>query len=116
MIVFSYYSNMKNLKDIKRFYSISVGGDRSLKKIEAFVPEWNLVKDFKDGRISWKEYEAFYYMMLKDRLKDKEEIVKKWCIDNDRVCLLCFEKDSKRCHRRIVKEYLESLGVECVEA
>lgn len=107
---------MKNLRNVKKFYSISVGGDRSLRKIKAFVPEWNLVKDFKDGKISWREYEAFFYMMLKDNMKGKEEVIKKWCKDNDRVCLLCFEKDDKFCHRRIVREYLMSLGVECVEA
>lgn len=117
MIRFSYYKNVVNLKDVRKFYSISVGnGGYRFKKIEAFVPDWRLVKDYKEGRISWKEYDAFYYMDLVERLRGKEEIVKDWCNKNDGVCLLCFEKDSKHCHRSIVKEYLKSLGVECEEA
>lgn len=118
MIYFSSYGKVRNLrKFVTRFYSISIGnGGYGFKKIRAFVPDWDLVRDFKNNKISWKEYEAFYYMNMIENLKGKEEIIKEWCKKNNGVCLLCFESNDRFCHRRIVREYLQSLGIACAEA
>jgi uncharacterized protein (DUF488 family) len=67
------------------------------------APSENILKDFKDKKISWPEYESRYLQLLHDRhIADKlsaNEVAD--------TCFLCAEKTPHHCHRRLLAEYLQ---------
>ena len=72
------------------------------------APSIGLLNDWRNKKISWKEYEERYL----GEIKRKKEVIKKLTIlikEKKEVTLLCCEKEDKFCHRRLLKEYLNSL-------
>jgi len=65
----------------------------------------DLIKRYKAGKVTWREFTAEY----KRSLKGKEELLKGIARESKRgtITLLCVEKDSARCHRSILKEQIE---------
>lgn len=67
------------------------------------APSESILKDFKDKRIGWPEYETRYLQLLHDRhISDKlgtNEVAD--------TCFLCAEKTPHHCHRRLLAEYLQ---------
>lgn len=67
------------------------------------APSENILKDFKDKKIEWLEYEDRYLQLLHDRhIADK--------LSANQVadtCFLCAEKTPHHCHRRLLAEYLQ---------
>lgn len=72
------------------------------------MPPWSLIEDFKEGRISWKEYRKSYIRQL--RALDIDDMYQKL---NGKV-LLCW-CTGKHCHRRIVREWFTRNGYSCEE-
>lgn len=71
----------------------------------ALAPEWELVSDWKNHRITWDEYKERYISMLERRgigyaLKMLDQF--------EKVILLCYEKTGDNCHRHLLAEYLNS--------
>jgi uncharacterized protein (DUF488 family) len=67
------------------------------------APSENILKDFKDKRIGWPEYEDRYLQLLHDR-----HIAEKLTSDDVAgSCFLCAEKTPHQCHRRLLAEYLQ---------
>lgn len=67
------------------------------------APSENILKDFKNKRIGWPEYEDRYLQLLHDR-----HIAGKLTSDNIAgSCFLCAEKTPHQCHRRLLAEYLQ---------
>jgi uncharacterized protein YeaO (DUF488 family) len=78
--------------------------------LKDLAPSIELLNDWKDEKISWEEYEEKYFKEIKER----EEVVRKLLDlikEKNVVTLLCAEKDDKFCHRRLLKEYLDTLLV-----
>ena len=74
-------------------------------KLKSFVPSWDLVKSFKDNKISWEEYTTHYLAYLNGLPDDSEDIQ---MLKNTEECtLLCWEPDSNNCHRSILANWLE---------
>lgn len=67
------------------------------------APTENILKDFKDKKIGWPEYESLYVQLLHDRCT-AEKLMSN---DVDDVCFLCAEKTPHHCHRRLLAEYLQ---------
>lgn len=68
-----------------------------------FAPTKELLKNYKDKKISWSEYEKIYNQLLIDR-----KVLENISIDDfDDAVLLCSEPTAKQCHRRLLAEYLE---------
>lgn len=66
------------------------------------APSENILKDFKDKKISWPEYEVRYLELL-----DTRHIADKLNPDDiAEACFLCAEKTPHHCHRRLLAEYL----------
>ena len=67
-----------------------------------FAPTTEILAGYKDGHISWPDYERMYRELLATR----HPTVGLAPADLDRICLLCTEKSSTQCHRRLAAEYI----------
>ena len=67
-----------------------------------FAPSTEILAGYKDGCITWPDYERMYRELLATR-HPTEGLVS---ADLDRICLLCTEKSAAQCHRRLVAEYI----------
>lgn len=67
-----------------------------------FAPTTEILAGYKDGRITWPDYERMYRELLNAR-KPTDGLAPDTL---DRICLLCTEKSPLQCHRRLVAEYI----------
>ena len=71
--------------------------------VPSLAPTKELLSGYRQGRISWDDYEARFLGLLESRRIEStlpREIV-------NGGCLLCSEDQPHRCHRRLVAEYLK---------
>ena len=77
------------------------------------APSKRLFWDYKKDIISWEQYEKRYKNELKDNLKILMKI--KMFIDNGiNVSLICYCDDYNYCHRKIVGERIEDMGINVI--
>ena len=69
-----------------------------------FAPTAEILTRYKDGRITWPDYERMYRELLAAR----HPTAGLSPTDLDRICLLCTEKSALQCHRRLAAEYIAS--------
>jgi uncharacterized protein (DUF488 family) len=70
------------------------------------APTTALLKQYRNGHISWEEYVTAYKGLLEER-----ELFSKVDLRLlDHACMLCSEHKPDRCHRRILAEYLQECG------
>ena len=78
-----------------------------------FAPTEILLKDYKNKKVSWLDYEDEFDRIMKRR-NIKEYIAKNYA-NKDSICLLCSEALPNQCHRRLVaeifKETLEEVQI-----
>lgn len=67
-----------------------------------FAPSTEILVGYKDGHITWPDYERMYRELLATRHPTVE--LTRDAID--RICLLCTEKSALQCHRRLAAEYI----------
>lgn len=67
-----------------------------------FAPMSEILARYKDGRITWTDYEKRYRELLATRTPTAELTADTL----DRICLLCTEKSPLQCHRRLAAEYI----------
>ena len=71
------------------------------------APSIELLNDYRNKRIGWSEYEKRY---LKE-MEGKKELIrelKKRSDNGEVVSLLCWERDDRFCHRRLLKGLIEN--------
>ena len=72
------------------------------------APTKELLKKYRDNKISWEGYEVEYIDIL-----NKRDILGEINIEElDGSCLLCSEHKPDMCHRRLLAEYLQSANSE----
>ena len=69
-----------------------------------FAPTSDILASYKDKKITWSEYEKMYREVLQKRNPLQNCNIS----ELDRICLLCTEKTSDMCHRRLAAEYTAS--------
>ena len=69
-----------------------------------FAPTKEILTEYKNGTISWADYEKMYRELLTAR-RPTDGLAPG---DIDRICLLCTEKSALQCHRRLAVEYIAS--------
>ena len=69
-----------------------------------FAPTTEILTGYKNGRITWADYEKMYRELLAAR-RPTDGLAP---VDIDRICLLCTEKSAVQCHRRLAAEYIAS--------
>lgn len=67
-----------------------------------FAPTTEILAGYKDGRITWPDYERMYRELLATR-RPADGLAP---ADIYRICLLCTEKSALQCHRRLAAEYI----------
>ena len=78
-------------------------------RVDAWMKELgtprDLIRRWKDGKISWSEFKLDY----RKSLNGKEMVLKELANDARKgtITLLCLEKDPALCHRTILKEEIE---------
>ena len=71
------------------------------------APSIELLNDYRKRKIDWNEYEERY---LKE-MEGKNELIKelkKRSDEGEVISLLCWEKDARFCHRRLLKSLIEN--------
>ena len=69
-----------------------------------FAPTTEILTEYKNGCITWADYEKLYRELLAAR-RPTDGLAP---VDIDRICLLCTEKPAVQCHRRLAAEYIAS--------
>lgn len=67
-----------------------------------FAPTTGILAGYKDGCITWPDYERMYRELLATRNPTAGLALNSL----DRICLLCTEKSAIQCHRRLAAEYI----------
>lgn len=68
-----------------------------------FAPTKELLKKYREKKISWDEYEIEYLNLL-----DTRKIASKTDVEKlHENCFLCSEHSPEKCHRRLLAEYLQ---------
>ena len=67
-----------------------------------FAPTTGILAGYKDGCITWPDYERMYRELLATRNPTAGLALNSL----DRICLLCTEKSATQCHRRLAAEYI----------
>ena len=87
------------------------GVSRKKMKIDTWIKdlgtEKDLIKKWKSGKVSWKQFASDY----KKSLKGKEELLQE-LIDkstNGNVTLLCTDRDPAQCHRSLLAKEIEKI-------
>ena len=69
---------------------------------DEFAPTAEILTGYKDGRITWPDYERMYRELLAT-CRPADGLAPD---DIDRICLLCTEKSALQCHRRLAAKYI----------
>ena len=75
--------------------------------IRNLAPSKKLLKDWKDGKITWQQYELRYSAEMRDQQEVIQELAN--LAASGIITLLCFEKeDNPHCHRHLLKKMIEN--------
>ncbi|MBE0522582.1 MAG: DUF488 family protein [Candidatus Methanoperedenaceae archaeon] len=102
MLKETYLGNVRNLpRD-----SIVVEVTRSKKHV--LSPSWNLLNDYKNGKIDWNGYKKRFLEEM-DNEACRVEMHELWELSRTRdVYLVCFEKEG-HCHRFLLLELINKM-------
>jgi uncharacterized protein YeaO (DUF488 family) len=83
------------------------------KHIASLAPTWNMIKLYKIGMLSEKEYTRQYIELLEERHENPQAVYNSI---PHRTIMLCYEKPGDFCHRRVLARWIEdALGVKIPE-
>jgi len=71
-------------------------------------PSQPLLKEYKDGKLSWDQFHSRFLSELTDQSWSTLESLAKRSL-KENICLICYERDFP-CHRFILIELLMGLG------
>lgn len=88
-------------KDLPYFVKQLTGADYKYR--EDLAPTADILKAYKDGQISWGEYEVRYIDLI-----NRRNLANVLSLDEiDQACFLCACQTEHHCHRRLLAEYLQ---------
>ena len=67
------------------------------------APSKELLDGYKNGTITWTEYERIYHSLMRER-GTVENFTAKYDFASENIVLLCAEPPPERCHRRLLAE------------
>ncbi len=76
-----------------------------------FAPTWEMVKDFKGGKISENQYTEEYMELMRSRYKNNKDIfqqvIQLAMVEN--IALACYCPPESFCHRHLLKNIFMSI-------
>lgn len=108
-------AGVKRIIDVRLYPSTQLSGFARKKDLTFFMknlcgigyqhnvelaPTDEILKNYKDGKISWQDYEIEYLKHI-EGINIKPELL-------DKACFLCAEKIPEKCHRRLLVEYIQN--------
>lgn len=98
----SQISGFAKSRDLKFFLSLF---DIGYVHIPEFTPTEDILRSYRNGKISWEEYEEKFLNLLWNRRTEIEKAMSSFNLND--CCLLCSEDKPHKCHRRLVVEFLQ---------
>lgn len=87
-----------------KFFAKEIGDMTYVHNVD-FAPTKELLADYRNKKMNWKEYEDAYLNLL-----DMRKIIQKVNVEDlHQNCLLCSEHTPEKCHRRLLAEYLKNV-------
>jgi len=110
----SFYS-LDRIPDNYERVSIAIGSPKFFngRKLECFMPTWDLVNRYKSGLVTKEDYLDEYLKILESRKESVLSSIEE--LKNKNVVLLCHEPPGKFCHRQVVSLILNKFGVRSYE-
>jgi uncharacterized protein YeaO (DUF488 family) len=109
MLYTAQISNIKTLPPQTIVIDITVQSSRPPWNI--FAPTWEMVKDFKGGRISENQYTEEYMELMRSRYKNNKDIfqqvIQLAMVEN--IALACYCPPESFCHRHLLKNIFMSI-------
>ena len=88
------------MRFVKSFYKY----DEWLRDLATSI---ELLNDYRKKGIDWSEYERRYFLEM-EKKKELIKELKKRSDEGEMITLLCWERDDKFCHRRLLKNLIEN--------
>lgn len=91
---------------ITRYYPRGVKKEHFDEWIRELAPSKDLLKQYKEGNISWNKFEKNFLKQM----NDEESVIKLQALSvqakKKPITLLCYEKNDDECHRHLIQELL----------
>lgn len=82
-----------------------------MEKARVLAPSAELLKDWRDRKISWEEYEVRYFKEMLGQCQQEKINELALRTRQETITLLCFEpEEDPRCHRHLLKRLIEEAG------
>ena len=86
----------------------------NIKHVPEIAPSFGLLNDIKQHKISWKDYvKIFRKEMMQEKSQEIINKIENYYYNRD-IILICYCKNEKQCHRRIIGNYFLEIGFEVV--
>jgi len=76
----------------------------------AFAPTWEMVQEYKAGRLSEEDYTRLYHQRLKESLRENPQAWES-LLHREEVVLVCFCPAGAFCHRHLLKEIIRRVCI-----
>ncbi len=91
---------------ITRYYPRGVKKEHFDDWIRELAPSKELLKQYKEGKISWNKFEKKFLIQMNDKESAMKLQVLSTQAKKKPITLLCYEKNDHECHRHLVHELL----------
>lgn len=88
------------------YWPRGVSKERAGTYVRELGPSRELLRAYRDGAVSWSEYETAYLAEMKGQ-EQQEGIARLAALARgETVTVMCICKDEARCHRRLLRELI----------
>lgn len=85
-----------------------ISRERAGTYLRVLGPTRDLLRAFKDGTISWDEYEVRYLAEMQDEPHQREIARLAEAATTETVTVMCVCKDDAQCHRRLLRDLIRA--------
>ena len=92
---------------VTRYWPRGVARGKTAAYIPLLSPSRELLRSFKDRRITWDAFEAEYLRQMEGELERRAIMDLAQHAKRERVAVMCTCKDETQCHRRLLRTLIE---------
>jgi uncharacterized protein YeaO (DUF488 family) len=90
------------------YWPRGISRERAGTYVRILGPTRDLLRGFKDGVISWEEYEVRYVAEMQDEAHQVEIARLAEAAARETVTVMCVCKDDAQCHRRLLRDLIDA--------